>query len=227
LRCEQSRHKNCCNKTSFQYETFERLVLDLSTVGMQEMLSNLLPRPEADPRHRRLAELEAMIVSREEQVEAAWSRWLNPEAKVSESMRQRAEQQLERMDREVAAYRDEVTSLRQELRLLAVHEDDKFHERVRVAKGQLATTTGEELKSIRMRLAQEMRRRIERITFRENGSAILRIREWQGLAKVDVWLTAAAGLRCIDVLAFDGSVLTRFDGAGLALLEPIASAEAA
>jgi hypothetical protein len=44
LRCEQSRHSNCPNTASFQYERLERLVLDLSSVGMQEMFASLIPR---------------------------------------------------------------------------------------------------------------------------------------------------------------------------------------
>src|SRR5205807_5113683 len=95
LRCDQSRHKNCSNKASFQYERFERLVLDLSSVGIQEMFANLLPRRDADPRHRRLTELEAIVKSREEQMQVVWNRWLDPNADASQSMRQRAEQQLE------------------------------------------------------------------------------------------------------------------------------------
>lgn len=230
LRCDQSRHKNCANTESFQYERFERMVLDLSSVGIQEMFAGLIPKPAADPRHRRLAELEATIVSSEEQMQAAWNRWLNPDAKGSQSMRDRAEQQLERMDAEIARYRTEVLTLRQELRIIAAHDDAGFHQRVRQAKEQLAIAKAEELKAIRMRIAQELRRRIERIAFAADGSATLRIREHQGLAKVDVRLTAT-GIEHIDIIADDGSVLTRFDGAGLALLEPItiteASAEAA
>jgi len=49
------------------------MVLDLSgeahcgAIGMQALLANLLPKPDVDPRHRRLTELEAMVLSREEQ----------------------------------------------------------------------------------------------------------------------------------------------------------------
>lgn len=228
LRCEQSRHANCTNTASFQYERFERMVLDLSTQGMQEIFEGLIPKPDTDPRHRRLVELEATIISREEQMQAAWNRWFSPGAKVSESMRARAEQQLERMDAEIARYRDEIAVLRRELRVLAAHDDAGFHDRVRQAREQLATATAAELKAIRMRIAQEMRRRIERITFHDDSSATLRLREHHGLAKVDVHLSEATGLVHIDILATDGTVLTRFDGAGLALLEPIqATADAA
>jgi hypothetical protein len=221
LRCDQSRHKNCPNITSFQYERFERLVLGLTENGMQETLANLIPKPDADLRRQRLAELEATIVSREEQMNAVWSRWLSPDAKITATLRDRAEQQLERMDAEIARYREEVTALRQELRVLAAHDDAGFHERVRQAREQLATATGEDLKAVRMRLAQEIRRRIERIVCRYDGTAAVRLREHQVLSKVDVHLCQERGVIAIDILNTEGTLLTRFDGAGLALLEPI------
>jgi hypothetical protein len=142
-------------------------------------------------------------------------------------MRDRAEQQIERMDAEIAANRDEIAMLRQQLRLIAAHNDARFDARVREAQTQLATATGEELKAIRMRIAQEMRRRIERIVFHHDSSATLRIREHRGLAKIDVHLSEAKGLEHIDIIATDASMLTRFDGAGLALLEPIQTTHAA
>lgn len=220
LRCDQSRHKNCANKASFQYERFERLVLDLSGVGMQEMFANLLPKPNADPRHRRLAELEAIVKSGEEQMQVVWNRWLNPNAEATGSMRKRAEQQLERIDAEIAAHKDELTTLSRELRVIAAHQDDEFHDRVREARRQLETAEGDDRYAIRLRLAQELRRRIERIVLNDDRTATVRIREHQGLNKVDVHLTAD-GLDGIDILATDGTVLTRFDGAGLAMLDPI------
>src|SRR5260370_36615627 len=76
-RCDQSRHSNCINVASFQIERFERIVLDLAGVGMEWIFANLVPKPEVDPRHRRVAELEAMIASREEQIQAVWNRWLS------------------------------------------------------------------------------------------------------------------------------------------------------
>jgi hypothetical protein len=220
LRCDQSRHKNCANKASFQYERFERLVLDLSGVGIQEMFANLLPRPNADPRHQRLAELEAIVKSREEQVQAVWKRWLNPEVNASASMRQRAEEQLERMDAEIVVHKAELATLSRELRVIAAHLDDEFHDRVREARRQLETAEGDDRYAIRLRLAQELRRRIERIVLHDDRTATIRIKEHQRLAKVDVHLTAD-GLDRIDIIAVDGTVLTRFEGAGLCLLEPI------
>lgn len=137
LRCDQSRHANCANTASFQYERLERMVLDLSGVGMQGLLANLLPKPDADPRYRRLAELEATIASREEQIQAAWNRWLSPDANANDTMRTRAEGQLERMDHEIIAYKDELTALRQELQIIAAHDDEGFHDRVRKVVGSL------------------------------------------------------------------------------------------
>jgi hypothetical protein len=176
LRCDQSRHRNCSNTASFQYERFEELMLDLTSVAMSDLLARLLPTPSADPRHRRIAELEAMIPSREEQIEAAWKRWLAPNDNAS-TMRARAEQQIERMDQEVTAYKAELADLRQQLRMLVVHDDQTFHERVRAARRQLETAEGEDLKAVRMRLAQEFRRRIEKITFNDDGTATVLIHE--------------------------------------------------
>src|SRR5262249_13187612 len=102
LRCDQSRHKNCTNTRSFQYERFEWLMLEMSSLAMSDLWARLLPAPIADPRRRRVAELEAMIPSREKQIEAAWNRWLAPSADASPTMHARAEEQIERMDREVA-----------------------------------------------------------------------------------------------------------------------------
>ncbi|MGE5271858.1 MAG: recombinase family protein [Thiohalocapsa sp.] len=177
LRCDQSRHKNCDNKTSFQYERFERLMLELSSVAMSDLWARLLPTPTADPRRRRIAELEAMIPSREEQIEAAWKRWLDPAANSTDSMTARAEQQIERMDREVAAYKAELADLRQELNVIAAYGDKTFHERIRAARRQLWTAEGEDRKAIRLRLAQEFRRRIERIMFNHDGTASVLIHE--------------------------------------------------
>jgi hypothetical protein len=209
LRCDQSRHKNCPNTTSFQYERFERLVLGLTDNGMQEIFANLVPKPESDPRHRRLGELDATIVSREEQVSAAWTRWMAPDAAVSPTMRDRAEKQLEKMDAEIARYREEASTLRQELRVLAAHDDAGFRDRVRQAREQLATASGEELKAIRMRLAQEIRRRIERIVCRYDGMAAVRLRGSTGFTKIDVHLCQERGVMAIDILDADGSLKLR------------------
>jgi hypothetical protein len=177
LRCDQSRHKNCPNKASFQYERFESLMLELSGVAMNDLWARLLPAPTSDPRHCRIAELQAIIPSREEQIDAAWRRWVDSAADTSDSMRSRAEAQIERMDREVATYKAELADLREELKVIAAHDDSAFHERVRAARQQLEAAEGETLKAIRMRLAQEFRRRIERIVFNEDGGASVLIHE--------------------------------------------------
>jgi hypothetical protein len=196
------------------------MVLDLSAVGFGSVLSNLIPKPDTDPRRHRLAELEAMIVSREEQMQAVWNRWLNPDANISHTMRERAEQQLQRIDADVVANKAELAALRQELRVIAAHDDDRFDERVREAKEQLASAQGEARYAIRLRLAQELRRRIDRIVLYDDRTIRVRIREHQGLAMVDVRFTAD-GIQAIDVIDRDGSVLTSYDRAGMVLLEPI------
>jgi Resolvase, N terminal domain/Recombinase len=220
LRCDQSRHANCENKASFQYEKFESMVLGMAGVGMGRILADLMPNPARDPRHQRVAELEAMIPSKEEQLQAIWTRWLNPEASGSESMRLRAEQQLERIDGEIAANKAELIELRQELRIAAAHDDDGFYQRLKEAKGQLVSADDEARYEIRKRLAQEFRRRIDRVTLYDDGTITMRIRERRGLGAVDVRYTGE-GVRNINVIGQDGTVLTSFDLVSMALLESI------
>jgi hypothetical protein len=220
LRCDQSRHANCSNRASFRYDRLEQLVLGLSGVGMQGVFASLIPKPDADPRRQRVAELEAMIAMKEEQVQAAWDRWLNPDAKASQTMRERAEQQIERIDAEIAAYKAELGSLRQELRVIAAYDDDGFHERVREAREQLASAEGEVRYAIRLRLAQELRRRIEGIVLHPDRTMTVRLKEHQGLARVNVSLTAN-GVEAIDIIDVDDTVLIRFNRTSLCLLEPI------
>src|SRR5262249_28976726 len=137
LRCDQNRHKNCVNTASFQYQKLEAIVLAFAGVGIGHMLANLMPNLARDPRYHRIAELEAMIASKEEQLQAVWARWLSPEASASDSMRRRAEQQLERIDTDIAANKAELTKLRQELRVIAAHDDEGFYQRLVEAKAQL------------------------------------------------------------------------------------------
>ena len=118
-----------------------------------------------------------MIQSREEQIQAAWKRWLDPAANSRDSMTARVEQQIERMDREVATYKAELADLRQELNVIAAYGDKTFHERIRAARRHLWTAEGEDRKAIRLRLAQEFRRRIERIVFNHDGNASVLIHE--------------------------------------------------
>jgi predicted nucleic acid-binding Zn-ribbon protein len=220
LRCDQSRHANCSNRASFRYDRLEQMVLDLSGVGMQDVFASLIPKPDADPRRHRVDELEATIAIKEEQVQAAWDRWLGPDAKASQTMRERAEQQIERIDAEITAYKAELGTLRQELSIIAAYDDDGFHERVREAREQLSSAQGEVRYAIRLRLAQELRRRIERIVLHPDGTMTVRLKEHQGLARVDVSL-AADGVDMIDVIDEDDTVLTRFNRTSLVLLEPI------
>jgi hypothetical protein len=223
LRCDQSRHANCENKASFQYEQFESMVLGLSGVGLGRLLADLMPNPARDPRHRRVAELEAMIPSKEEQLQAIWTRWLSPEASGNESMRSRAEQQLERIDADIAANKTELIEVRQELRIAAAHDDDGFYQRLKEAKAQLKSADDEARYAIRLRLAQELRRRVECITLYDDRTITMRIKERGGLAAVDIRF-ATDGVRNIDVIGQDGMVLTSFDQASMALLEPIEQA---
>ena len=153
-------------------------------------------------------------------MQAVWNRWLNSGTGVSDSMRQRAEQQLQRIDGAIVADKAELATLSRELRVIAAHQDDEFHARVRQARRQLEIAEGDDRYAIRLRLAQELRRRIERVVLHDDRTATVRIREHEGLATVDVHLTAD-GLDSIDVLATDGSILMRYQGAGLSLLEPI------
>jgi hypothetical protein len=55
---------------------------------------------------------------------------------------------------------------------------------------------------------------------------IVRLKEHQGLARVDVSL-AADGVDMIDVIDEDDTVLTRFNRTSLVLLEPISRARGA
>jgi hypothetical protein len=219
LRCDQSRHKNCENVASFQYQKLEAMVLAVAGVGIGHMLANLMPIPPRDPRYHRIAELEAMIASKEEQLQAIWARWLSPEASASDSMRRRAEQQLERIDTDIAANKAELTKLRQELRVIAAHDDEGFYQRLGEAKAQLGSANDEARYEIRKRLAQEFRRRVEHMVLHHDGTITIRFRERGGLAAVEVCF-AAKGVRRIDVIDQDGSILTSFDQAGLLLLEP-------
>jgi hypothetical protein len=226
LRCDQSRHANCSNRASVRYDRLEQMVLDLSGVGMQEVFANLIPKPDADPRRHRVVELEAMIATKEEQVQAAWDRWLNSDAKASQTMRERAGQQIERMDAEIAADKAELGTLHRELSIIAAYDDERFHERVREAREQLGSAAGEVRYAIRLRLAQELRRRIERIVLHPDSTMTVRLKEHQGLARVDVSL-AADGVDMIDVIDEDDTVLTRFNRTSLVLLEPINRARGA
>ena len=225
LRCDQSRHANCSNRGSFQYERFERMVLDLSGTGMQRVFANLIPKPSADPRLRRVVELDAMIASKEEQAQAVWNRWLNPD-EASQTMRERAEKQLERIDAEIAANKAELDTLRQELRLIAIHDDDGFHQRAREARERLAAAEGEDLYQIRLHLAQELRRRVERIILYADDTITVRFREHHGLTRVDVSFSAN-GIDKIDVIAENGTVLTRLERSGEVWLKALSPARAA
>ena len=73
---------------------------------------------------------------------------------------------------------------------------------------------------IRKRLAQEFRRRIDRVTLYDDGTIIMRIRERRGLGAVDIRYTGE-GVRNINVIGQDGTVLTSFDLVSMALLELI------
>jgi hypothetical protein len=196
------------------------MVLGLSGVGVDRLLADLTPSPGRDPRHQRVAKLEAMIPSKEEQMQTIWTRWLSPEISSSESMRTRAEQQLERIDADIAANKAELIGLRQELRVIAAHDDEGFHQRLTEAKVQLASADDKDRYAIRLRLAQELRRRVERITLYDDRTITMHLKERGGLAAVDVRF-AADGVQSIDVIDRDGSILTSFDRAGLTLLEPV------
>jgi hypothetical protein len=116
--------------------------------------------------------------------------------------------------------------LRQELSIIAAYDDDGFHERVREAKEQLGSAEGEARYAIRLRLALELRCRIEWIVLHPDATITVRLKEHQGLARVDVSL-AADGVEMIDIIDEDDTVLTRFNRTSLVLLEPISRHERA
>ena len=218
LRCDQSRHRNCENTASFQYQKLEAMVLGLAGVGIGHMLAELMPNPARDPRYHRISELETMIPSKEEQLQALWERWLSPETIASDSMRRRAEQQLERIDADIAANKAEVTKLRQELQVITAHNDEGFYKRLVEAKAQLAFATDEVRYEIRKKLAQEFRRKVDRMVLHNDRIITMRFRERGGLAAVEVDFAANGVLR-IDLIDQDGLIL-RLDREQL-LWEPI------
>ena len=190
LRCDQSRHRNCPNTGSFQYERLERMVLGFVGVGMMQVFASLIPKHDVDPRQRRLVELEAIISSREEQMQVAWNRWFGPDATTSPTLRERAEQQIARIDAEINDLKAEFARLREEVKVIGADDDTSFYQRVREAKRQLETAEGESRYAIRLKLAQELRRKIEHITLDEGVATVRFKRRYQGAGTVQVRFTA-------------------------------------
>jgi hypothetical protein len=232
LKCEHARRKavfpeghklagqRCPNRRGFKYQLFEAALFSLFSPAMIPVLAEMMPQRQRDDLvARRIADTDAKITEAEQ------------EKKRLARLARKAE-----TDEAAAAYDDEMklivadlNRLRMELDRLrertAMHGKDR-DQQLAAALAKLNDTSDPKAHyNARAQLNQLLTNQIS-VSLHDDRAIVVRINAHSGLNPVDARLTLD-GLESIDVIDRDGTVLTHYDRAGLVLLEPIASAEAA
>lgn len=233
LRCEVSRRKRtfpeghklagrkCPNKHGFQYPRFEELLFGLFSPAMIPVLPDLIPQRHRDDLvERRIADTDATIAEAEQAIQR-FTRLIR---------KAQSDEIADTYDAEIRMIRAELGNLnveRDRLHEQRARHGEKHHELIAGVIARLNDINDPQASyDARAKLNQLLARYI-RVVLNTDHTITVRINEHSGLNPVEARLSFNGGLESIDVIDRDGDVLTHFNRAGFALLEPIAAVEAA
>ena len=232
LKCENARRKTifpeshklagqrCPNRHGFQYPVFETALFGLFSPAMIPVLAEMIPQKHRDDLlARRLSDCEAKIGEAEQGIK----RLVKSIAKTDD-------------DETTDACEDEIKSIRADLNKLRIERDrlhqqatkhgENHEDQIAAVIAKLNDASDAQARyDARARLHQLLANHIG-VTLNGDRTITVRINAHSGLNPVDARLSLD-GLDAIDVIDREGTVLTRYDGAGLVLLEPIDAVEAA
>jgi hypothetical protein len=232
LKCEHARRKTifpeshkladqrCPNRHGFQYPAFETALFGLFGPAMIPVLAEMIPQHRRDDLvARRLSDCEGRIAEGEQSIK----RLIKSIAKTDD-------------DETTDAYRDEIKSIQGDLNKLRIERDrlrqqatkhgENHEDQIAAVIAKLNGSGDPEARyDARARLHQLLANHIG-VTLNGDRTITVRINAHSGLNPVDARLSLD-GLEAIDVIDREGTVLTRYDGPGLVLLEPIDAVEAA
>jgi len=223
LRCGKSKRRGCGNKVGFPYAVFEATMLSLVGVGMQRMIANIVAgeEPHDSDRHQ-LETLEISVADKESRLKDMFTRFGSSSVA---AIRDGAATQIEALGIEIDADKARMAKLRNQVRLRQY--DRGFAERVSEAEDRLRSSDDDTRFMARAALAQEFRGYLDHVMLMEDGRMVARIKPHNRLNAVDVIVTGT-GLEAIEVRSqTDDTVLMRYEGAGLAMLDPLPGASEA
>jgi DNA invertase Pin-like site-specific DNA recombinase len=228
LRCSKSKRRKCDMRASMPYAGFEAAMLDLMGVGMQQMIAAIIAPPDDD--QAALSVCEAAVAGGEARIADLFERFGSSSVA---AIRDGAAKQIEQIGIELEANKVRLARLREDTRMTRyMIADDGFLSRVVEAKAKLNSPDERTRYDARAALAQEFRRHIEAIVLNPDRSVVVKIKSYGQMNRAEVVVTVegttaaqTVAVNTVRVLAQDGAILTEFERAGLALLEPIASAE--
>lgn len=229
LRCSKSKRRKCDMKASMPYAGFEACLLDLMGVGMQQMIAAIVA--PSDDAQAALSVCEAAVADGEARIADLFERFGSSSVA---AIRDGAAKQIEQLGVELEANKVKLARLREDARMTRyMIADDGFISRVAEAKAKLNSQDERTQYDARAALAQEFRRHIEAIVLHPDRSVVVKIKSYGQMNRAEVVVqvegTTASptiAVRTVRVLAQDDSVLTEFEGVGLALLEPLDASQA-
>jgi DNA invertase Pin-like site-specific DNA recombinase len=228
LRCSKSKRRKCDMKASMPYAGFEAAMLDLMGVGMQQMIA-AIAAPVGDDKAVLLA-CEAAVADGEARIADLFERFGSSSVA---AIRDGAAKQIEQLGVELEANKVKLARLREHARMARSMADDGFTSRVAEAKANLNSPDERTRYDARAALAQEFRRHIEAIVLNPDRSIVVKIKSYGQMNRAEIVVTVegttasqTVAVKTVRVLAQDGSILTEFEGVGLALLEPLDASQA-
>lgn len=177
LRCRESLCGACDNNVGFPYQRFEELLLSVVGVGMQKIVSAVIPETDVSELSQCIADIEATIARKRRGIELNSNElFYLPVGALREAMKRR----LIEAAKEIETHEDELESARRTA-AMAEHElSDASVARFQAAKLKLNSPDAADRIAARRKLAQELRLRIDRVELKRDRTIIVRFNDGRG-----------------------------------------------
>jgi hypothetical protein len=223
LRCANARYKvalpdgsRCQNIHGYRYPAFESVLFDqLLSAKLIPVLREMLPHSHRDDLlERRIVDLEAKIADCNEQIE----RLVHRAGKTDDDQ---IAAQYESEAKMIRVSRDRLIIERERLLAQRVSQSERIEDKIAEVMALLRETTNMEAREDARTRLNGLLARYAKFVLTDDHRMKVQIVAHSGLMPIEVTLSAAEGMTGLKVLDRDGTILTDYDRAGLALLEPI------
>jgi hypothetical protein len=226
LRCDNARRSvvlphgsKCQNVHGYRYAAFESVLFDqLLSPKLIPVLRDMLPHSHGDDLlDRRIADVEAKIDDANQQIERLVRRAIKTEDDDIAA-------QYESEAKTIRVGRDKVLSERDRLYAQRISQSERIEGKIAEIIALLRETTDMQAREDARTNLNSLLARYAKFVLTEDYRMKVRIIGHSGLMPVEATMSVAEGLIGIKVLDREGEVLTDYQRAGLALLEPMEAA---
>jgi hypothetical protein len=223
LRCANARYKvvlpdgsRCQNIHGYRYPAFESVLFDqLLSPKLIPVLREMLPHSQRDDLlERRIVDVEAKIADCNEQIE----RLVHRAGKTDDDQ---IAAQYESEAKMIRVSRDRLIIERERLLAQRVSQSERIEDKIAEVMALLREATNLEAREDARTRLNGLLARYAKFVLTDDHRMKVQIVAHSGLMPIEVTLSAAEGMTGLKVLDRDGTILTDYDRAGLALLEPI------